>query len=59
MATYMPATIWMIGAIICYYIAKSRNVKLNVFRNLIIVIMGPLAIPLMLFVKPEKNIDAK
>jgi len=27
MATYVPAIIWIISAIVCYYIAKVRKVK--------------------------------
>ncbi len=57
MAAYVPAIIWIVSAIVCYYIAKTRNVKPNFMRRLIVVLLGPLAIPLVFFVKPEKLID--
>jgi len=57
MAAYVPAIIWIISAIICYYIAKARNVKPNLLRRLIVVFLGPLAIPLAFFVRPEKVIE--
>jgi hypothetical protein len=54
----MPVIIWVIGAIVCYYIAKSRNVKPNLFWSLIIVIFGPLAIPFIFLAKPEQSTQA-
>ncbi|MBL4851254.1 MAG: hypothetical protein JKY90_03095, partial [Gammaproteobacteria bacterium] len=44
MATYVPAIIWIISAIVCYYIAKVRKVKPNLVRNFIVVFLGPLVI---------------
>ena len=58
MAAYLPAIIWMVSAIICYYIAKARNLKSNLIQRLIVVFLGPLAIPLVFFVKPEKSIES-
>jgi len=58
MVAYLPAIIWIISAIICYYIAKARKVKPNLIRKLIVVFLGPLAIPLVFFAKPEKSIEA-
>jgi len=57
MAAYVPAIIWMVSAIICYYIAKARNVKPNLMRRLIVVFLGPLAIPLVFFARLEKSIE--
>jgi hypothetical protein len=57
MAAYVPAIIWIICAIVCYYIAKARKVKPNLMRNLIVVFLGPLAIPLIFLAKPEKSIE--
>jgi len=54
MAAYVPAIIWIISAIACYYIAKARKVKPNLMRKLIVVFLGPLAIPLVFFAKAEK-----
>lgn len=55
MATYMPVIIWIIGAIICYYVAKARDVKPNLFWTLFVVILGPIAIPFIFLAKPEKK----
>lgn len=57
MAAYMPVIIWIVSAIICHYIAQARNVKSNLVRRLIVVFLGPLAIPLTFLVKPENSID--
>jgi len=59
MAAYVPAIIWIVSAIICYYIAKARNVKSNLVRRMIVVFLGPIAIPLVFFVKSEKPIEGK
>ena len=58
MGAYVPAIIWIVSAIICHYIAQARNVKSNSVRRLMVVFLGPLAIPLAFFVKPEKSIEA-
>ena len=55
MAAYMPVIIWFGSAIICIFIAKTRNVKPTLIRNLIVLLLGPLAIPLVFFVKPEAS----
>lgn len=57
MTAYVPAIIWIVSAIICHYIAHARNVKSNLVRRLIVVILGPLAIPLTFLVKPEYSND--
>ena len=57
MAAYVPVIIWVISAIICHYIAQARNVKSNLVRRLIVVFLGPLAIPLTFLVKPETTTD--
>ena len=59
MATYIPLIAWVIGAIICSYVAKARNVKPSLFWVLVVVFLGPLAIPLMFLAKPEQKIEAK
>jgi len=55
MAAYMPAIIWLISAVICLIIANSRNVKPTLIRSLIVLFLGPLAIPLVFFAKQEKT----
>jgi hypothetical protein len=55
MATYVPVIIWVVSAIICHYIAQSRNVKPSIIQRLIAVILGPFAIPLTFLVKPQEK----
>jgi hypothetical protein len=55
MGAYIPFVIWLISAFICVYIAKNRNVKVTLVRQLMVVFLGPFAIPLVYFLKPEKN----
>ena len=57
MATYAPVIIWVIGAMLCYYIAKARKVKINLFWSIAIVILGPFAIPLMFLAESEQKKD--
>jgi len=57
MATYVLVIIWIVSAIICYYIAKTRNVRPNLVRRLIVIFLGPLAIPLTFLAKPEDTMD--
>ena len=57
MAAYVPVIIWIVSAIICHYIAQARNVKSNLVRRLIVVFLGPIAIPLTFLAKPENTID--
>lgn len=55
MAAYVPVIIWLVSAIICYYIAHARNVKANLVRRLVVVFLGPFAIPLIFLVKPDER----
>ena len=57
MSAYIPVLIWLISAGICYYIARRSNVKTTLFKRLVVVILGPLAIPLVFFTKTEKKIQ--
>jgi nitrate/nitrite transporter NarK len=49
--------IWVLGAIICDRIAKSRNVRWNFLFTAVAVVLGPLAIPLV-FLLPSREIDS-
>jgi len=57
MATYVPLIIWIIGAVICIYIEKARHVKPNLMWRLIVVFLGPLAIPLIFLAKQESQVE--
>lgn len=53
MGAYIPFIVWLISAYICLLIAKKRNVKATLFRNLLVIFLGPFAIPLVYLFKPE------
>ena len=55
MGPYIPAIVWLIGIAVCAWIFKVRNVKSNFFWNLLITVLGPLAIPLTFLAKPEED----
>jgi len=55
MGAYLPAVVWLIGAFICAWIAWRRGVEATLVRNLVVVILGPLAIPLVFLMKPSKH----
>lgn len=57
MIAYIIAGIWVLGAIICDRIARSRNVRWNFLFTAIAVVLGPLAIPLI-FLLPSREIDS-
>ena len=57
MDAYVPVIIWTVSVIICHYIAQARHVKSNLVRRLVVVILGPLAIPLTFLVKSENSND--
>lgn len=54
MVTYLPAIIWIIGAVISYVIARKRGVKITLLKNIFIALLGPLSIPFSFFFKTEK-----
>lgn len=53
MGAYIPALVWLISGFICNLIARKRNVKVTLFRTLVVVFFGPFAIPLVYILKPE------
>jgi hypothetical protein len=57
MSAYIPAIIWLIGIIICIYIAKRRHVAPSFSRNLIVALLGPFAIPLVFFAKTDTTMQ--
>jgi len=54
MSMYLPAIVWVLGAGVCYYIAKRKNIKPTVLWNLAFVFLGPIAIPIVLSFKSKK-----
>ena len=55
MGAYIPVIVWVISAIICYLIAKKRDVEHSLFWDLIIVFLGPFAIPLIFLARPARQ----
>lgn len=55
MDTYIPAIVWLVAMFICMVIARRRNVKHTLFRDLLVVFFGPFAIPLIFLFKPEPD----
>ena len=49
----LPVIIWTVSAVICFGIAKYRNIKQTFLRSLIVLFLGPIAIPLVFFIEPE------
>jgi len=57
MGAYIPFLIWVISAVICDLIARKRNVKATLVRTLLVVFLGPFAIPLVYVFKPEEKME--
>mgnify|MGYP000391392131 FL=1 len=55
MEAYVPVIIWVLGAVICSLIARARNVKPTFPRNVVVLFLGPFAIPLVFLAKPEED----
>ena len=53
MEAYIPFLVWLVSAVTCDRIAKKRNVKVTLLRTLVVVFLGPFAIPLVYILKPE------
>ena len=51
MGAYIPALVWVFFGYICWVIARKRGVKLTFLWTILIVFLGPFAVPLM-FIAP-------
>jgi len=54
MSMYIPALVWILAAGICYYIAKKKNIRPTALWNITFALLGPIAIPIILFTKSKK-----
>ncbi|WP_251348509.1 hypothetical protein [Janthinobacterium kumbetense] len=54
MTTYLPALIWSLSAFACLFIAKRRSLKTTTVRSILVVFLGPFAIPFVLAAKSQK-----
>lgn len=55
MGAYLPVIVWIISAIIYEWIARKRNVTLNLYWRLLVIFLGPLAIPFVFLKKPDEG----
>jgi len=58
-ANYVPVLVWTISAIICAYVVKKRGVKATALRAVFVALVGPIAIPFALMVKPENAFESE
>jgi len=54
MSTYVPALIWVLSAFICAWIARIRHVRPTTTWAIVVAILGPFAIPLVVFARPNE-----
>ncbi|WP_175444766.1 MULTISPECIES: hypothetical protein [unclassified Janthinobacterium] len=52
MTEYLPALIWSLSAFVCLFIAKRRSLKTTAVRAILVVLLGPFAIPFVLAARP-------
>jgi hypothetical protein len=55
LGAYIPLIIWLISGLICFVIANKRGIRTRLGWNLLIVFLGPFAIPLLFLARPEKE----
>ena len=55
MIAYLPALIWSLSAFACLFIAKRRSLRITAIRAILVVFLGPLAIPFVLAARPEMH----
>jgi hypothetical protein len=53
MTAYLPALIWSLSAVACLIIAKRRHLKINAVKAMVVIVLGPVAIPFVLAAKPQ------
>ena len=59
MDAYPPAMVWILGAAVCFWIARVRHVRPNFFWNALVALLGPFAIPLIFLAKPDASLNPK
>lgn len=57
MLVYLSALLWLLGIPICVLIGMKRSVTPTLFWRAIVIIFGPIAIPLLLLAKPSGVIN--
>jgi uncharacterized membrane protein len=54
MTEYIPALIWSLSSVACLVVAKRRHVRNTPIRAMVVVLLGPIAIPFVLFAESEQ-----
>ena len=54
MSEYLPALIWSLSCFVCLFMAKRRQLRTTALRAILVVFLGPFAIPFVLAAKPGK-----
>ena len=52
MGAYYALLIWLVAAAVCGLIARYRGVKATASRQVVVALLGPLAVPLVFLMKP-------
>ena len=55
MGVYLPVIVWIVSAVIFEWSARRRNVTLNLPWRLLVIFLGPLAIPFVFLAKPHEE----
>lgn len=59
MAGYVLAFVWLVGAVFCDYVAGKRGVRKTAVRTILFAVFGPLAIPFVYVIRPEKSVHSE
>ncbi len=59
MAGYTIALIWVVGAVLSDFIAGKRGVRKTALRTILFAVLGPLAIPFVYMMRPEKSASSE
>jgi hypothetical protein len=55
MAPYIPVIVWLASAIVFELIARRRGVTPGLLWRLVVVFLGPFAIPLAFLARPDNE----
>lgn len=55
MTAYLLVSVWLVSALLCHYIAKSRGNKLSVWWDMALAVLGPFAIPFVYLIKTNPD----
>jgi len=58
MSIYVIAIIWVISNVLCFYIVQKKELKLGFIARLAGVLLGPVAIPFVVAIKPKTAQDS-